>query len=390
MRTPTICHICSFAPEYGGAFIESIIFLSRHCHSKLQINTFCIFPERAKNRSWLSKLDEAGIGYGFIPHKKNVTKEIRSLLSEREPVILHSHFFFFDLTVILLKCTVFRQASVVWHYHSQPPLTRLQKVKDLFKLGIIFRFWGGQCIAVGDGVFRSLRHAGLSADKVALIHNGIDTTRFTTDSESRANVRQSLKAASNSTVFLLLGYAPQIKGVDVFINAAAEVTSNSSLTNLFVIVGRRETREFVSQMPCASKLGEALLVIDPVEDFSNLLNGVDVLVSASRTEGFGYAVIEAMAAEKQILCSDIDPVRQSYGRSAGVRLFPSEDWKMLAQLMEKSSRLSLDDRQAVGLANRHYVNENYSIERWCEKVGYVYLRQIAGQAKVSEHDAQGK
>jgi len=384
MRVRTVCHICDFAPEYGGAFIESMVFLSQYCRRNLQIATFCVFPEKAKNRSWLSKLDAAGIRYGFIPHKKNVVKQVRSLLLDCEPVILHSHFSFFDVMAVLLKCIVFTRASVVWHYHSQPSMTRYQRLKDLFKISVIFRLWGGHCIAVGDGVFRSLQHAGLSTDKVALIHNGIDTSRFTPNIASRTNVRRSLKALNNSTIFLLLGYAPLIKGVDIFIKAAAELTNTSSQTNLFVIVGRRETREFVSRMPCASKLGEALLVIDPVEDFSILLNGVDVLVSASRTEGFGYAVIEAMAAEKQVLCSDIEPVRHTYGRSEGVWLFPTEDWKMLAQLMEKFNKLSFGDRHTLGFANKQYVMENYSIDQWCEKIGHVYKELITGGNRLSQ------
>lgn len=384
MRIPVVCHICDFAPEYGGAFIESIVFLSRYCRDNLQLATFCIFPERAKDRSWLSKLDRAGIRYGFIPHKRNVVEPIRSLLSDCEPVILHSHFFFFDFTVVLLKATAFKGASIVWHYHSQPPPTYYQKLKDLFKVGVIFRFWGGRCIAVGDGVFRSLQHAGLSLDKVALIHNGIEASRFCPNDASRVNVRQSLKAREDSTVYLMLGYAPHLKGVDIFIRAAAEVAKGSNLGKVFVIVGRRETREFVSQIPCASNLGNALLVIDPVQDFSHLLNGVDVLVSASRTEGFGYAVIEGMAAEKQILCSDIEPVRHTYGRSMGVWLFPTEDWKALAELMEKSSRLSADVRRSLGLENKQYVVENYSLDRWCEKVGHVYKELIPGRTWSSQ------
>ncbi len=376
MKVPTICHICSYGPEYGGTFIESILFLSRYCRDHLQLATFCIFPEKAKNRSWLSKLDSEGIGYGFIPPKRNVAEEVSNLLSGREPVIIHTHFFLFDLTAILLKFTFFKKAKVVWHYHSQPASTLSQQIRDRIKVGLIFSLWGARCIAVGDGVFRSLISTGLSMSKLVLIHNAVNTNRFTSNQLSRDKTRESLKVVNGANVFLLLGYAPHIKGVDIFVKAAAEVSTRSGSAMLFVIVGRDETRRFVSSMPCATQLGGSLLVIDPVEDFPLLLNGVDVLVSASRTEGFGFAVIEAMAEEKLILCSDIEPVRQTYGRSGGVWLFPTEDWKTLAGLMEKACKLSQDAMQSFGSANKRYVTENHSLEQWSEKVGQVYLELI--------------
>ena len=384
MKIPTICHICNFAPEYGGTFIESIVFLSQYCRNTFQVATFCLFPEKARDRSWLSKLNEAEIEYGFIPHKRNVVEQARHLLSERELLLLHTHFFFFDLTAVLLKWTVYKHVRIVWHYHSQPPPTWRQKLKDLFKLGIIFGLWGGRCIAVGDGVFRSLQDAGLSRGKVALIHNTINIARFTPNSVSRASGRQSLKVFHNSTIFLLLGYAPHIKGVDIFLKAAAEVRARASSDIKLLIVGRGETREYILGLPCASSLGDALIVIDPVEDFPPLLSAVDVLVSASRTEGLAFSVLEAMCAEKLILSSDIPSVRETYGRSDGVWLFPTEDWKMLAELMEKSLSLALVERQSLGFANREYVIENHSLDRWCEKIGRVYKELIPGRTWSSQ------
>src|SRR5215831_13259204 len=142
MRNPTICHICDFGPEYGGTFIESLIFLNRYCRENLRVSTFCLFPDRAKNRRWLLELDKEEMGYGFVSYKRNIVGQVRSLLVDREPLVLHSHFFFFDLTALLLKYTVFKNTRVVWHYHSSPASTVQQRVKDAIKLGLIFGIFG--------------------------------------------------------------------------------------------------------------------------------------------------------------------------------------------------------------------------------------------------------
>jgi glycosyltransferase involved in cell wall biosynthesis len=376
VKEPVICHICDFQPEYGGAFVDSLLSLNRYCLSHLKIKTVYIFPEKANNRAWLQRFDNEKVEYGFVPRRRNILSYVHLVLKDHNPVILHTHFFLYDLSAILIKLLLYRHVRVVWHYHSPSNLTVQQRLKDVIKLRLIFGSFGDRCIAVGDGIFRSLQHSGMSKEKAVLIHNGVDTGRFIPNGLIRTKARQSLKAPQDSIIFLLLGYAPHIKGVDIFIKAAAEAIGRDDSPKLFVVVGRRETRDFISHLPFASKLGNTLLVIDPVEDLSVLLNGVDVMVSASRSEGFGYAVIEAMAAEKLVLCSDIDPVRQTYGQSKGVWLYPSEDWKMLADLMEQAVFMRSDERQSLGRANNRYVIENHSLDHWSEKVGQLYKSLI--------------
>ncbi len=376
MKVPTICHICSYGPEYGGTFIESLVFLSRHCRDNLQLATFCIFPEKAKDRSWLSKLDNEGIGYGFVPNKRSVVREVRNLLSSCEPVVIHTHFFLFDITAIIIKCTTFMNATVVWHYHSQPASTRRQKFKDFVKLGLILRMFGDRCIAVGDGIYKGLQNVAALGDKAVLIRNAINARRFSPCPDVRSRVRQSLGVQDETVLYLLLGYAPIIKGVDLFIRAAAQVVKTHELKARFLIVGREKTRIFVAEQPDSVSVKDVLTVIDPVEDFSYILNAVDVLVSASRTEGLAFSVLEAMSAEKPILSSDISSVRETYGRSEGVWLFPSEDWTMLGDLMLKIGRLQPAGRLSLGRMNSQYVMENHSIEQWSEQVGQVYAELL--------------
>ncbi|NOU10111.1 MAG: glycosyltransferase [Nitrospira sp.] len=324
----------------------------------------------------MSKLDEEGIGYGFVPRKRNVVGQVRGLLSDREPVILHSHFYNFDLTAVLLKYAAFKNAGIVWHYHSRSGHGIKRRIKDVLKNRLLFNLLGDYCIAVGDGVYKDIRDAGIASGKSILVYNGVNIDRFTKKQEVSLKVRKNLGISEEDIVLLLLGRNPFVKGLDIFFRAAEELSRKYKHCK-FLVVGGDQTREFASQWSSGSKLGEALRVIDPVEDFSMLLNGVDVFVSASRREGFPYAVIEAMATERLILCSDIESIHQTLGRSNGVWLYPSEDWEMLAELMEKSVRLPSDERQSFGLINRQHVVENYSLVQWSERIGQLYKEIIA-------------
>jgi glycosyltransferase involved in cell wall biosynthesis len=87
-----------------------------------------------------------------------------------------------------------------------------------------------------------------------------------------------------------------------------------------------------------------------------------------------------MAAGKLILSSDIQPVRETYGKSKGVWLFRTEDWKVLAALMRKAARLAPIEKQSLGHANSQHVLENHSLDRWAEKIGAVYRDLLNGGA----------
>jgi len=375
VKNPIICHLCAFSPAtYGGTFVEAIVSLARYSRVKLKIETLCIFPEAAKDRKWLRLLDEEGIRYGFVPRRRNVTSKIRELLKDSDPLIFHSHFFFFDLCPVLLKVKFYRMSKIVWHYHSPTSSTYLQKAKDLVKFRFIGLPLGARCIACGDGVHRSVIDAGFPSEKVLLVHNGVNTSRFFPNKKIRQSAREALGIADSeiTTVFLLLGWDPLVKGVDIFVKAALEVVRTGLRNSLFLIVGDSKTREFVSKLPEYSQLGRVLRVIDSTEDFPSLLNAIDALVCPSRSEGLSYAVAEALAAGKVAICSDIPGVREAYGDTDGVWIVPSEDWETLAAAMRRFVKLPLEERTHIGEQNREYVVTHHSLAGWAEKIGGIY------------------
>jgi glycosyltransferase involved in cell wall biosynthesis len=203
---------------------------------------------------------------------------------------------------------------------------------------------------------------------MALIHNGVNVERYQADDKLRRNSRESFNLPTREVVFLLLGWDPLRKGVDVFINGAAEVLRQGSRPAFFLIIGREETRDFIRNCGVSSEVLSRCRVIDPVEDFSMVLNAVDVLVSASRSEGFGYAVVEAMAAGKIVICSDIPGVRETYGRADGVLLFPPEDSRKLGETMIRAMDLLSGGETFWSSGNIAFAKREYSLETWAGKI----------------------
>ena len=372
MRNPVICQLSDFGPEYPGSFVDSLLHLARSCRQTLRLETLCVFHQKARGRKWLERFDKEGVKYAFVPGKRNIVFSLRQALKDSYPLIFHCHFDTFDLAAILLKLALYRDSKIVWHLHSMAQLTLQQRIKDSIKVKLLARNFGDLFITDGDGVYRNAIDRGLPHGKLLVNHLGVDVARFSRDTEARQSFRESISISREEMVFLALGRIPLIKGVDLFIKAAEHMTRDKAGSGLFLVVGRDETRDFVSGMPESTRLGTGLRILDPTDDFPRLLSGIDVFVAPSRTEGFAYAVLEAMAAGKLILCSDIPGVREIYGKLEGVWLFPSEDWKKLAELMERAKELSQKERERLGQANSQYVAEHLSLEAWAKKISEIY------------------
>jgi glycosyltransferase involved in cell wall biosynthesis len=376
MRENIICHLSNFSPEYSGTYVDSLVSLARNCRATIGVEILCVFPYQARSRGWLQRFDDEGILYGFIPRQRNIVFPLRSLLRDYNPLIFHTVFDLFDIASVLMKFFFYKNSKVVWHLQNTASLSATQTIRDFVKVRLLGQQLVDGVITVGDGVYSNAKERGFFDKQLALVPNAVDITRFSRKKETRKQLRQFLGVSEKKLICLLLGWDPHRKGVDLFLKAAAEVSREGSADFLFLIIGREETRQFVSNFDESRRLGTALRIIDPVEDFSAFLNGIDVLVLASRNEGLSYTVLEAMAAHKIILSSEIAGAREDYGGSRGVWLYPVQEWRQLSALMKRAGELSFKDRQILGEANYIYVQARYSLEQWTQKILEIYTRLI--------------
>ena len=375
MKPSVICHLSDFSPEYPGSFVDSLLSLSRYCRQVIGLETVCIFPEQATGLEWLELFDAEKVKYHFVPRKRNIVFPLRRLLQDYQPLIFHSHFETYDLSAIALKMLFYKKSKVVWHFHSIAQMTPRQRLKDLLKVSLLARNYGDMFIPVGDGAYQNAIERGFPTGKIQLNNNGVNTSRFSPDTIRREDTRVSLRASDDEIVFLSLGWSPIIKGIDILVKAISKFKETQFIQDsLFVIIGRDETGEF-SEIPSCPNWGR-LSTFGPDFELPGPYFGIDVLVAPSRKEAFSYAVIEAMAMGKLVICSDIDipAVHSAVGKSEGVWLFPSEDWNMLAG--QRINQLSQSERERLGQANLQHVKANFSQESWANRMVKLYTQLL--------------
>jgi glycosyltransferase involved in cell wall biosynthesis len=163
--------------------------------------------------------------------------------------------------------------------------------------------WGSKSdavLTVSTTTYKKLLKAGLSAKKVTIIGNGVDSHFIETPKEKE-----------NSIVFI--GRLIPYKNIDVLIKAFSLVKSDIPDAK-FHIIGEGPSRQKLQQL--SVQLGVEDIVFHGYLDEARkekILRSAKIICSASVVEGFGISVIEGMAKGATPVVSDIGAFRAIIG-----------------------------------------------------------------------------
>jgi glycosyltransferase involved in cell wall biosynthesis len=151
-----------------------------------------------------------------------------------------------------------------------------------------------------------------------------------------------------------------VKGLDVFVRAAAEVSARHPRAT-FHVAGEGDQRPALERLAAELGLGGRFFLPGSVKDVPAFLAGLDVAVLCSRSEGMSNAVLEYMAAGKAVVATTVGANPRLIEDGVHGLLVPPGDGKQLAAAI---SRLLADGKLAarLGAAARTRVQERYSRE----------------------------
>jgi glycosyltransferase involved in cell wall biosynthesis len=235
----------------------------------------------------------------------------------------------------------------------------------------------GRVIAVSEAVAESLRQNGvIESAKITVVHNGIDVARF------ECSVGDASPPHSDSTRVVIgtVGHLAPIKGHDVFVRAAALITARRNDVQ-FVVIGEDKSPQMENRKSLESLVAELGLngfVTLPGwrDDIRAALSSLTVFVSAARSEPFGLAIVEAMAAGLPIVATASEGALEIIEDGHSGKLVPVNDHEALAQAI---NALLDDPLERSRLArNAHLAaRERFSLERMASDTEQVYREVLA-------------
>ncbi|NOS87348.1 MAG: glycosyltransferase [Methylococcaceae bacterium] len=202
---------------------------------------------------------------------------------------------------------------------------------------------------------------GYAADKMTVIPNGFDLSRFQPDPAAYASVRKELGLPEDALIVGLIGrYDPQ-KNHSGFLAAASKIQAEFSHVH-FVLAGKGVDHTNTALIHAATTAGIAANChwLGLRTDMPRLMAALDVLASASLYgEAFPNVLGEAMACGVPCAVTDVGDSAYIVGSTGQVA--PAGDTAALAAAITAILALSADDRHALGQQARQRVAEHFEI-----------------------------
>ena len=225
----------------------------------------------------------------------------------------------------------------------------------------------GRVIAVSEAVAESLRRNGvIESSKITVVHNGIDIDRY----------ERSIARSGDLPVLVgTVGHLAPIKGQDIFVRAAALIAARRREVR-FVIIGEDKSPQMVYRRSLESLVAEldlSRIVAMPgwSDDIPAALSSLTLFVSAARSEPFGLAIVEAMAAGLPVVAAASEGALEIIEDGHSGKLVPAGDPEALAQAINDL----LDDPvecSRLGHNALHVARERYSLQRMARDTERVY------------------
>ena len=364
------------SPFFGGPE-RQMLGLAVSLPPSIRTRILC-FRDHASSAPFLAKLEAAGVSARMVshanPHFASMIRDIASELRAQRADVLVCHGYKADVigwVAAHLSGVPVISVSRGWTGHTWK--VRLNETLDRWMLRLMRRV-----ICVSEGQAAKVRRAGVRPDRVRVIHNAIDTTRFSgIDSGGRAILR-GLFPAPPEVIVVGVGRLSPEKGFDQLVKAMSTVVVQLPGAGL-VLIGDGPDRAKLEEQVRAAGLETHVAFAGFRSDVDRLVQGADVLAQSSYTEGLPNVVLEACAAGIPVVATDVGGTREVIEDGITGHLVHAGDSDALAAPLLELLR-SPASRRAMGERGRARVIDEFSFAQQCARYEELFASLIGRPA----------
>lgn len=281
-----------------GNEVELLLFDGTHTPFYDELNKYGI------------KIHHFGIG-GNVYNPLNIFRLIKYI---KRFDIVHTHNTACQYYVPLAKILSRAKCQLFTTEHNT-----FNRRRNLFGWKYLDRFIYGRyksIISISDKATKNLKNFIGEKHNIITVENGVDISRFT-------NLSSLDFSKEEIIITMIAGFRPQ-KDQDTLIRAMSLLPNEFKLW----LVGDGERRHILEELTTSLNLSDRVKFWGIRSDIPQILEKSHIVVLSSHWEGFGLAAVEAMAATRPLIASNVDGLREVVS-GCGV-LFPQQDVKTLA------------------------------------------------------------
>lgn len=347
MKKIRVCYLSASAGNWGGA--SRVFFNNLKQLDKEKFEPWVLLPCEGPILEDLRKWGVAYRVWGKMTEPGNYFRYFKNLFSfayflkRNRLEILHSNHPYWRPAEILAAKLV--RVPVITHYH-------------------VVMEEAGPFVRLSNLIIANSKYTARASkpDQVPkkVIYNPVELERF----DQGRSIRGELGIGEDEIVISFIGQIKKIKGMDLFIQLARELSvRRSKLT--FLIAGKcREDPGAYTEQELFAEMGETpnIHYLGRREDVENIYHTSDILVMPSRwDEPFGLVNIEAGACRKPIVSTRVGGIPEIIDDGVNGFLVERDD---LAGLLNRVMRLidNPDLRRQMGQKGREKVERRYAVQ----------------------------
>lgn len=358
----------NYGSVYKGNFIQSVQVLEKKLISEGN-TVHWMFPEKARKSDWIKEMKSHGSALEFL-HLSSIgqtVSRIRNYVKANQINVVHIHFI--DLKImIMFRIALLGISGITYriHLHNHYPVdTGVKK---------LLRKWSEKdCVFLccSYSVAQDLLNRGYPNEKVITVENCIEFSRLDIINED-AYCKSVF--FNNRWKLMMFGFDYERKGVDLALKAVSAI-NRERVYQVQLYISLSSNRELVKgkiKETFQGEIPEWITLLEPRNDIATYYNRVDAFLSASREEGFCYALLEAAYRKVQLIASWIPAqndllIPECFWFESG----NADDLKIKIEecIREPKSKPLLEKQKQV-------IVQHYNLNEWANKVVCCYSNSI--------------
>jgi glycosyltransferase involved in cell wall biosynthesis len=289
---------------------------------------------------------------------------VLKLLKGRKIDVIHSHEFAMNTHLApLAKIAGIRHVATVHgkKYYGESKARRVS-------YRMVARLSG--LVAVSEDIKSYLvDEVGIPADRVTVIANGICVEDYARDNIDVSAVRAQLGCDAGNFLVCAIGNLYPVKGHCHLIRAIARLVDQHPGIRL-VIAGRGHEQAALEQLIAELGVEQNVTLLGFRDDVKSILLASDLFTMPSLSEGLPLSLLEAMAAKRPVVVSDVGGMPQVIKHEVMGLVVPPADDEALARAIDAIICGGLSDKY-VQAAFAELV-DNYSMDTMVQSYKKMY------------------
>jgi len=212
-----------------------------------------------------------------------------------------------------------------------------------------------------------------SFDNFQPIINGVDSEKF--NPKITSTLHSELNIPQRHIIIGSVGRLVGVKNYPSLMNAFAKVGQQNENTHL-VLAGDGPERTALELIASKLNLSDRVHFLGKRDDIPNVMNGFDLFVLPSFSEGLSNTLLEAMSCGVPVIASKVGGNPEIVKANVSGFLYPSGDVEALKEILNNLCNSPSDIKKLAALAREHIVN-NYSLSSMVNNYENVYKSQLA-------------